>query len=116
MPSMSYSIQCVHCKAVLKSPTPIPGGKNVKCPKCKATFTTPPDKPGQPAPIPTDVAAPPGEKPAPAPKESALGDDAMDAAIAKLQTEQAGSKKPAPAAAPKKSAPKPTQLSPPEDE
>lgn len=38
---MSYSIQCVHCKAVLKSPTPVPGGKTVKCPKCKQAFTTP---------------------------------------------------------------------------
>lgn len=38
---MSYSIQCVHCQAVLKSSAPVPVGKSVKCPKCQQAFTTP---------------------------------------------------------------------------
>lgn len=42
---MSCSIQCVHCQAVLKSPTPVPAGKSVKCPKCKQSFTTPAQEP-----------------------------------------------------------------------
>jgi len=38
---MSYSIQCLHCSAVLTAPAPIPAGKAVKCPKCAKSFTTP---------------------------------------------------------------------------
>jgi phage FluMu protein Com len=42
-PGAGYSVRCVHCQAVLKSPVPVPGGKTIKCPKCKQSFTTPAD-------------------------------------------------------------------------
>ena len=69
---MSYSIRCDHCKAILKSPTPVPAGKKIKCPKCKQLFTTPPDAPTKDDAQETSVAAvrkqpPPRPKAKPAP-------------------------------------------------
>lgn len=37
---MAYSVQCPHCRAVMKSNNPIPGGKRIKCLKCQNPFTT----------------------------------------------------------------------------
>src|ERR1019366_3659631 len=83
---MSYSIQCTHCQAVLKSSALVLAGKKVKCPKCGQMFTT-----GEPKrEMPPKPAAP-----TPPPAESLAEDDEMDAAIAKLEAEQAGGKKPA---------------------
>jgi DNA mismatch repair ATPase MutL/phage FluMu protein Com len=62
---MSYSIQCVHCQAILKSPTPVPGGKTVKCPKCKQAFVTPEAAP-PPEPPPAPEPEPAPEPPSPA--------------------------------------------------
>jgi phage FluMu protein Com len=62
---MSYSIQCVHCQAILKSPTPVPGGKTVKCPKCKQAFVTPEAEAAPPEP-------PPAPEPAPEPSAPAI--------------------------------------------
>lgn len=93
----SYSIQCSHCQAVLKSPVPVPGGKTVKCPRCKQSFTTP-------EPSKTRIDAKTAVAP-PAPASAALDDDAeMEAAIAKLQGD-AGVGAPPPAAAPQPAAP-----------
>jgi predicted Zn finger-like uncharacterized protein len=87
---MSYSIQCIHCKAVLKSQMPVPAGKKVKCPRCQQMFTT-----GTEAAAPT-LPAPP--VPASGPSGAlADDDDEMASAIAKLEAEQTFGKKPAPA-------------------
>src|ERR1019366_6417987 len=75
---MSHSIQCVHCQAILKSAAPVPAGKKIRCPKCQQLFTTP-----------VAPAAPPLDE-----------DDETAAAIAKLEGDQALSKKPAPAPPP----------------
>ena len=95
---MSYSTNCPHCKAVLKSPTPIPEGKKVKCPKCKQMFTTAasPEPPAAP-----ELAAP--APPAPPPQQE-LHDDEMDRAIAALQGEHGLGGKPAPAPTPQPAA------------
>jgi hypothetical protein len=95
--TMSHSIQCPHCQAVLKSPTPVPPGKNVKCPQCKQFFATgEPRKEAAPAPV------------APVSNDLFNEDDEMAAAIAKLEADQSAGTppapvpaKPAPAAAPK---------------
>jgi predicted Zn finger-like uncharacterized protein len=87
---MSYSIQCIHCMAVLKSKVPAPAGKKVKCPRCQQMFTT-------------GAAAASLTLPAPAPPPSAQSaaladdDDEVARAIAKLEAEQNFAKKPAPA-------------------
>jgi phage FluMu protein Com len=84
---MSYTIQCVHCQAVLKSVVPVPAGKKVKCPKCQQMFTTGGNA-AQPAAAPTPPAAP-------AQDEALADDDEMARAIAKLEAEQTFGKKPA---------------------
>ena len=57
----SFSVQCVHCQAVLKSPAPVPGGKIVKCPKCKKSFTTPGAGTNKPQTTPVVAAPPPAD-------------------------------------------------------
>jgi hypothetical protein len=89
---MSFSIQCTHCHATLKSPKPVPAGKKVTCPKCKHAFTTPTDGPTTKFETTTSIDVPPPPSPEP---EPALGDDDLDAAVAKLQAEQSAGKKPA---------------------
>jgi hypothetical protein len=112
---MSHSIQCTHCHATLKSSKPVPAGKQVTCPKCKQAFTTPTDGPTTKFETTTSLDAPP--PPAPEP-EPALGDDDLDAAIAKLQAEQSAGKKPAAAPAAPPPPPKPVipNMEIPEDE
>ena len=97
---MNHSIECVHCKAVLKSATPVPAGKKVKCPKCKQVFTTPEAVPAPPP----EPAPPAAAAPEPAGAMNELDD--MDAAIAKLEAEHTLGKKPA-APAPQPVAPAP---------
>src|SRR5690348_16180231 len=38
----SHSLNCPHCRAVLKSKQPVPPGVKVKCPKCQQPFVSPP--------------------------------------------------------------------------
>lgn len=40
-----FSINCPDCKAVLKSPKPVPPGKAITCPKCQVKFVTPAPQP-----------------------------------------------------------------------
>lgn len=89
---MSYSVQCTHCQAALKSAKPLRVGKNVKCPKCQQPFTVESSEP-----------KPPHPNPIPPVPEALSEDDEMAAAIAKLQAEQTGAR-PALAAAPKPAA------------
>lgn len=117
---MSYSIQCVHCKAVLKSPTPVPAGKKVKCPKCKEVFTTPAaaekstttlEKKTALGQLPPEKAAAPPKPTAPVAEEfppplakleaehsvKPASPEEAAAALAKLEADQAaGAKKPVP--------------------
>jgi predicted Zn finger-like uncharacterized protein len=78
---MSYSIQCIHCKAVLKSQVPVPAGKKVKCPRCQQMFTTAAEAAAAKQPAPAG--------PASAPAGTHAGDDdEMARAIVKLEAEQ----------------------------
>ena len=85
---MSYSIQCIHCKAVLKSKVPAPAGKKVKCPRCQQMFTT-----GAASQTLPDSAPPPSAQTAALDDD----DDEVARAIAKLEAEQTFGKKSAPA-------------------
>lgn len=53
----SPTLDCPHCKAVLRPANPVPAGKKVACPKCKQSFTAG------------------GEGPAPAPKPKPADDE-----------------------------------------
>ena len=88
---------------MLKSSALVPAGKKVKCPKCGQMFTT-----GEPKrEMPPKPAAP-----TPPSAESLAEDDEMDAAIAKLEAEQAGGKKPVAPAVQPAPAPPPAAFSP----
>jgi predicted Zn finger-like uncharacterized protein len=87
---MSYSIQCIHCMAVLKSKVPAPAGKKVKCARCQQMFTTG----AAAASLTLPATAPPPAAQSPALAED---EDEMARAIAKLEAEQTFGKKPAPA-------------------
>jgi len=47
----SPTLDCPHCKAVLRPANPVPAGKKVACPKCKQSFTAGGEAPA-PAPAP----------------------------------------------------------------
>lgn len=71
---MPFLIQCPSCAARLKSPQPVPAGREVVCPKCKTTFTLT-------APAPEIGDAPPAPVPPPLKPRSVRAAEALPAAV-----------------------------------
>lgn len=75
---MPYLVTCTHCASKLKSPQPVPAGRELVCPRCQTKFTlatAAPEIVDPPAPTPATPTMAPRPQPKPAPAVAKKNDE-----------------------------------------